>query len=131
MHFCRSCFFSHMVSFRCILLFLNFSCFCFMSNKYYQNLMLLSFRCQKISFLCKHNFSIDENIRNEIYIPKQKYFMKVFHVSWNAPEPVFHEMLWKKYFTVYPCLNTTVLSCDQETQISSFSFIKTCIQMFR
>ena len=30
--------------------------------------------------------------------------MKVFHVSWNAPETVFHEMLWKKRFTVYPCL---------------------------
>ena len=30
--------------------------------------------------------------------------MKVFHVSWNALETVFHEMLWKKSFTVYPCL---------------------------
>ena len=30
--------------------------------------------------------------------------MKVFHVSWNDPETVFHEILWKKNFTVYPSL---------------------------
>ena len=30
--------------------------------------------------------------------------MKVFHVSWNHPETVFHEMPWKKDFTVYPSL---------------------------
>ena len=30
--------------------------------------------------------------------------MKVFHVSWNDPETVFHEMPWKKNFTVYPSL---------------------------
>ena len=30
--------------------------------------------------------------------------MKVFHVSWNDPETVLHEMLWKKNFTVYPSL---------------------------
>ena len=32
--------------------------------------------------------------------------MKVFHVSWNVPGTIFHEMLWKKNFTLYPCLNT-------------------------
>ena len=26
--------------------------------------------------------------------------MKVFHVSWNDPETVFHEMPWKKNFTI-------------------------------
>ena len=31
--------------------------------------------------------------------------MKVFHISWNDPETVFHEMPWKKNFTVYPSLN--------------------------
>ena len=31
--------------------------------------------------------------------------MKLFHVSWNDPETVFHEMPWKKNFTVYPSLN--------------------------
>ena len=30
--------------------------------------------------------------------------MKVFYVSWNVPETAFHEMLWKKSLTVYPCL---------------------------
>ena len=28
----------------------------------------------------------------------------VFHVSWKAPETLFHEMLWEKSFTVYPSL---------------------------
>ena len=27
--------------------------------------------------------------------------MNVFHVSWNAPETVFHEMLRKKSFSVH------------------------------
>ena len=30
--------------------------------------------------------------------------MKVFHVPWNASENVFHEIPWKKSFTVYTCL---------------------------
>ena len=33
--------------------------------------------------------------------------MKVFYVSWNDPETAFHEMLWKKNFTVYPSLKGT------------------------
>ena len=37
-------------------------------------------------------------------ILKWKYYMNVFHVPWNAHETVFHEMPWKKSFTVYPCL---------------------------
>ena len=32
--------------------------------------------------------------------------VKVFHISWNDPETVFHEMFWKKNFTVYPSLYT-------------------------
>ena len=32
--------------------------------------------------------------------------MEVFHVSWNALQTVFHEMFWKKYFTLYYCLKT-------------------------
>ena len=32
--------------------------------------------------------------------------MKAFHVLWHVPENVFHEILWKKSFTVlHPCLN--------------------------
>ena len=30
--------------------------------------------------------------------------MKIFHGSWNSPETVFHKMLWKKKFTLYPSL---------------------------
>ena len=32
--------------------------------------------------------------------------MKVFHISWNDPETVFHEMPWKKNFTIYPSLKS-------------------------
>ena len=35
--------------------------------------------------------------------------MKVFHVSWNNAETVFHEMLWKKNFAVYPSLKFTTI----------------------
>ena len=34
--------------------------------------------------------------------------MKVFHVSWNAPETVSHEMLSKKNFTLYPYLKKII-----------------------
>ena len=30
--------------------------------------------------------------------------MTVFHISWNVPESLFHEILRKKSFTMYPCL---------------------------
>ena len=33
--------------------------------------------------------------------------MKVFFISWNDPETVFHEMPWKKNFTMYPSLKNT------------------------
>ena len=88
---------------------IRFALFVFvLSNKYYLSklLMLLDFRCQKISFPCKHNFCIDEkHTQYDIETLKQKYFMKVLHGSWNTTETVFHEMLWKKRFTVYPSLN--------------------------
>ena len=35
--------------------------------------------------------------------------MKLFHASWNDSEIVFHEMLWKKNFAVYPSLNFTTI----------------------
>ena len=40
-----------------------------------------------------------ETLRDECWI--LKYFMKVFHISWNDPETVFHEMPWKKNFSVF------------------------------
>ena len=89
----------------------DFFCFCFMSNKYY--LILLNFT----SYL----FSVKKKIYwLETYIMKLKclgksvslkYFM--FHkcpwtcISRNALKEKFHEMLWKKNFTVYLCLNRT------------------------
>ena len=80
---------------------LNFFCFCFVSNKYF--LILLNFT--RYLFSANTIFLLMRNIRNECWILKQKYFRKVFHVSWNDPETVFHEILWKKNFTVYPSLN--------------------------
>ena len=37
--------------------------------------------------------------------------VKVYYVSWNDPETVFHEMLWKKKFTVYPSLKKKIVFC--------------------
>ena len=34
-----------------------------------------------------------------------KDFMKVSHISSNTTDTVFPKMVWKKSFTVYPCLN--------------------------
>ena len=60
MDFYRSCF-PAMVLFKYFVDFFDFFCFCFMSEKYYlSKLMLLCFRCQKISFLCKQSFFMDE-----------------------------------------------------------------------
>ena len=53
-----------------------------------------------ISFLYKHNFLFMRNVRNEWWMLDTK--VKVFQesISWNDPETVFHEMLWKKNFSV-------------------------------
>ena len=67
---------------------LNFFCFCFISNKYF--LILLNFT--RYLFSANTIFLLMRNIRNECWILKQKYFRKVFHVSWNDPETVFHEI---------------------------------------
>ena len=104
--FCRSCFLA-MVWFRYVLVFLIFL-FLFSSNKYYLlKLMLPDFRCQKISFLCKHNFCIDEKHTQWHWDTK----VKVFHesISWfmKCPWNYISWMLWKKNFTVYPSLKST------------------------
>ena len=102
MHFCRSNF-SDMVSFWNVLVFLNVFVFVlWVTNIIYQNLMLLNFCCGKTSFLSKHNFFYWWDF---FYWWNLDTEVKVFHVSRNAPGTVFHEMLWKKSFTVYPCLN--------------------------
>ena len=47
--------------------------------------------------------------------------MKVFHISWNDPETVFHEMPWKKNFTVYPSLKKTNLASTPGPDFVEFS----------
>ena len=88
---------------------LNFFCFCFISNKYF--LTLLNFT--RYLFSANTIFLLMRNIRNECWILKQKYFRKVFHVSWNDPETVFHEILWKKNFTAYLSLKNTYFEKHQ------------------
>ena len=88
MYFCRS-WFSNMVSFRYVLVFLNFLHDIF-SIKFYT-----------ISFLCKHNFFIDEKRTQWMLGTK----LKVFHesiscfmkspwncISWNALKERFHSV---------------------------------------
>ena len=45
--------------------------------------------------------------------------MKVFYVSWNDLETVFHEMPWKKNFTVYPSLYNTHIAQYPNKKIQS------------
>ena len=66
MHFSRSCFWT-MLCFRYVVIFLNFCLFLIYNKKYYlSQLMLLNFRCQHISLLCKHIFSLMRKMHNEI-----------------------------------------------------------------
>ena len=89
----------------------KFFCFCFISTRYF--LILLNFTIYLFSvntiiyWLFIHHFFIDEK-RTQWNLNTWKYFMTVFHVSSNAPEIVFHEMLWKKSFTVYPCIKSEI-----------------------
>ena len=121
MHLCHSCF-SAIVSFRYVLVFLNFLGFCFTSNKYHLlKLMILNFRSQRILFLCKHNFCYWWGTYPKILNKSisWKYFM--FH---ELPLK-FHEMLWKKSFTVYPCLYVFLYVCscrDYALAICGFIF---------
>ena len=102
MYFCRSGF-SGMVSFTFWSLWFFFVVVfvLWVTNIIYQNLMLLVFAYQKTPFLCKHNFFVDEKQTQWNLDTKAKDFMKIFHVSWNAAETAFHEMLWEKTLAVY------------------------------
>ena len=68
---------------------LDFFCFCFMSNKHF--LILLNFT--QYLFSVNTIFLLMRNITRWMLDTKVKVFMKVFHVSWNVSETVFHEML--------------------------------------
>ena len=115
MLFCRSCFWA-MVWFWYV--FVDFDFFVFvLSNKcYLSKLMLLDFHCQKISFLCKHNFCIDEKHTQWHWDTK----VKVFHesISWfmKCPWNCISWMLWKKNFTVYPSLYINKKPCAATLQ---------------
>ena len=43
--------------------------------------------------------------------------MKVIHVSWNDAETIFHEMLWKKKFTLYPSLHGAKIQTEVRFKI--------------
>ena len=96
MHFCRF-WFSNMVSFRYVLVLLNFFVFALWVTKYF--LILLNFT--RYLLFANTFFFIDEKRTQWMLGTK----VKVLYVSWNHPETVFHEMPWKKNFTVYPSLN--------------------------
>ena len=92
-------------------LFEFFVCFCFTSSRYYlSKLMPLNFGCQKISYLCKHNFFSDEKQTQWNLDSK----VKVFHESissfmkcpwncnsWNALKQKFHNVSlpWSRTLT--------------------------------
>ena len=108
MHFCRS-YLSAMFSFRYVFglfVFFLFFCFllfffCFMSSKYHlSKFMLLSFR--------RHLFFVNT----------------MFLLMRNIPnETAFHEMLWKKSFTVYACLKTSSVLCKLCTKWAYFDYL--------
>ena len=74
-----------------------------LSNKYYlSKLMLLDFRCQKISFLCKHSFCIDEkhtqwhcDTKVKVFHESISWFMKCSWncISWNDQKEKFQCIL--------------------------------------
>ena len=107
-----------------------------LSNKYYlSKLMLLDFRCQKISFLCKHNFCIDE--KNAQWMLDTK--VKVFHesiscfmkwpwnyISWNALKEKFHSVsfpLVRKIYLKYRLVLKFYHRSGRIERMKSFSFI--------
>ena len=69
MHFCRS-WFSNMVSFRYVLVFLNF-----LLLLYDSQILFNTITFYKVSFFCKHNFLSMRSVRNE------NTKVKVFHQS--------------------------------------------------
>ena len=73
------------------------------SKKFYlSKLMLLDFRCQKISFLCKHSFCIDEkhtqwhcDTKVKVFHESISWFMKCSWncISWNDQKEKFQCIL--------------------------------------
>ena len=123
MYFCR-CWFSNMVSFRYVLVFLNFLHDIF-SIKFYT-----------ISFLCKHNFFIDEKHMQWMLDTK----VKAFHesnscsmkwpwncISWNALKEKF-QCLLPLYICVYMFVYSVYMFCVYLNQIINIYLLQ--IQLF-
>ena len=107
-----------------------------LSNKYYlSKLMLLDFRCQKISFLRKHNFCIDEK-HTQWHWDKSiswKHFM-VHECPWNcisrnALKEIFHSVSFRLEDVFWRQRWKTSLRCLQHVLIKTnvcwaYSFFK-------
>ena len=81
----------------------QFFCFCFMSNKIFFNTL----KFYTISFLCKHNFFIDEKRTQWMLGTKVKVFHEIIScfmkspwncISWNALKEKFQCILLFKVF---------------------------------
>ena len=72
-----------------------------------------SFTIDKILKIDFQNFDVSWNVSKSI----SWTFLGSLHDE-TIVKYVFHEMLWKKYFTVYPCLDRVA---GQETQTQMFS----------
>ena len=108
MLFCRSCFQPWFHSD----MFWSLSFFCFvLSNQYYLSKSIYEdFHCQKISFLCKHNFCIDEknaqwhwDTKVKVFHESISWFMKCPWncISWNALKEIFQCILLFRNFTKF------------------------------
>ena len=133
MYFCRS-WFSNMVSFIYVLVFLSFLHDIF-SNKFY-----------RISFLCKHNFFIDEKHAQWMLDTK----VKVFHdsascfmkwpwncISWNALKEKFHSVYFPEDFLINSYSVNTVKLCrsaglchQKPLQFSADKWYKQCLKCY-
>ena len=53
--------------------------------------------------------------------------MKLFHASLNGPETVFHEMPWKKKFTVWEWEPFSSMSHNYQTSFASKGYLRISI----
>ena len=91
-----------MVSFREALVFLNFFCFCFMSNKYYWmplNFRRFLFSVNKILFIDDKRKQWNLNTQVKVFHESISCFMKYPRncISWNCLKEKFHSVslpLW-------------------------------------
>ena len=96
------------------------------TNIIYLNLMLLNFHCQKIPFLCKHNFVIDEkytqwnlNTKVKAFHESISFSMKCLWncISWNALKEKFHSVSLSILNMLIPFLLIAMRSCDHDATV--------------